>query len=77
MGGTKRVISIISKVGQNVACRYLFRDRNTLPVPCLYISEVICCIKLNTEEKKLKEEIHNHCMCHKSHLHIAVLQNYS
>lgn len=48
-----KVIRIISSAGQNVSCRNLFRDCNILPVPCLHISEVICCIKLNAEKMKL------------------------
>ena len=65
-----KVIRIISSVGENVSCRNLFRDCNILPVPCLYISEVICYIKLNVEKMKLSEEIHDLCAWHKSDLHV-------
>jgi hypothetical protein len=54
-----KVIRIISSAGQNVSCRNVFRDLNILPVPCLYISEVICYIKLNVVKMKLNEEIHD------------------
>jgi len=39
-------------------------------LPCLYISEVVCCVKSNMEKMKYNEEVHDHCTCQKSHLHI-------
>jgi hypothetical protein len=65
-----KVIRIISSADQNVSCRNLFRDLNILPVPCLYIIEVICYIKLNIDKMKLNEEIHDLCTGHKSDLHV-------
>jgi hypothetical protein len=31
-------------------CQLLFKDLNILPVPCMYISEIICHIKLHIEK---------------------------
>jgi hypothetical protein len=41
-----------------------------LPLPCLYISEAICYTKSNIEKMKLNDEIHEHCTCYKSDLHV-------
>jgi hypothetical protein len=46
----KKIITIISNVGRNASCRNLFRDLNILPLPCLYMSEVICYTKSNIEK---------------------------
>ena len=66
----KYVIRIIGKVGRHASCRNLFRDLNILPLPCLYISKVMCCAKSNMEKMKYNEEVHDHCTHQKSHLHI-------
>jgi hypothetical protein len=65
----KKVIRMISKVGQHVSCRNLFKDLNILPLPCLYISKVVCCVKPNLEKMKFNEEVHDHCTRQKSDLH--------
>jgi len=59
----KKVIRKIGKAGQHASCRNLFKDLNILPFPCLYISEVVCCVKSNTEKMKYNEEVHDHCTC--------------
>lgn len=61
---------IISNAGRNVSCTNLFRDPNILPMPCLYISGVICYMKLNVGKMKLNVEIHDLCTCHKSDHHV-------
>jgi hypothetical protein len=48
----------------------LFKNLNILPLPCLYISEIVCCVKTNMEKMKCNGEIHDHCMCQKLDLHI-------
>jgi len=78
----KKVIRIISKMGQHASCRHLFKDLNILPLPCLCISEVVCCVKSNMEKMKYNEEVHDHCTRQKSDLHIqlcrtTVLKNSS
>jgi hypothetical protein len=71
-----KIIIIISNVGQNASCRNLFRDLNILPLPCLYISEVICYTKSNIEKMKLNDENHDHCT-HHVRSSCSILQNYS
>jgi hypothetical protein len=56
-----KVIRIIGKVGQHASYRNFFKDLIILPLPCLYISEVVCCVKSNTEKMKYNEEVHDHC----------------
>ena len=68
----KKVIRIIGKAGQHASCRNLFKDLNILPLPCLYIIEVMCCVKSNMEKMKYNEEVHDHCTCQKSEFHIQV-----
>ena len=65
----KKVLRIIGKAGQHASCRNLFKDINILPVPCLYISEVVCCVKSNMEKMKYNKEVHDHCTCQKSDFH--------
>jgi hypothetical protein len=64
----KKVVRIIGKVGQHSSCRNLFTDLYILPLPCLYISEVVCRVKSNWEQVKQKE-IHDHYTCQKSDFH--------
>ena len=47
----KKVIRITGKVGRHPSCRNLFKDLNTLPLPCLYISRL--CVVLNLTRKRL------------------------
>jgi hypothetical protein len=58
----KKVLRIIGKTGRHASCRNLFKDLNMLPLPCLYISEVVCCVKLNMEKIKYNEAVHDHCL---------------
>jgi hypothetical protein len=66
----KKVIRMIGKVDRHASCRNLFKDLNILSLPCLYISEVVCCVKSNMEKLKYNEEVHDHCTRQKSDLHI-------
>ena len=64
----KKVIRITGKAGRHASCRNLFKDLTILPLPCLYIHEVVCCV--NVEKMICNEEIHDHCTHQKSDLHI-------
>ena len=66
----KKAIRIIGGTGGRTSCRNLFKTLKILPLPCLYISGVVCCIKLNMEKMKSNGEIHNHCTRQKLNLHI-------
>jgi hypothetical protein len=48
----KKVIRLIGKAGQYTSCRKLFKELNILPLPCLYISEVVCNVKSNMNKMK-------------------------
>ena len=39
----KKVIRAICKVDQLTSCRHLFKKLGILPLPCLFISEMVCC----------------------------------
>jgi hypothetical protein len=56
----KRLVRIISGVSRYTSCRQIFKDLNTLPVPCMYICEVECHTKLHIEKLKQSTAIHNH-----------------
>ena len=43
----KKVIRLISKVGRVTCCRKLLKTFHIIPVPCVYIMEVVFYIKLN------------------------------
>jgi len=64
----KKVIRIIGEAGQHASCRNLFKDLNILPLPCLYINEVMCCVKSNMEKMKYNKEVHDSYTCQKSDL---------
>jgi hypothetical protein len=66
----KKVIRIIGKAGWYASCRNLFKELNILSLPCLYISEAVCCIKSNMETVKYNEEVHDHCTRQKSDINI-------
>ena len=65
----KKVIRIIGKAGLHSSCRNIFKDLHILPLPCLYISKAVCCVKSNMENMKYNEEVHEHCTRQKSDLH--------
>jgi hypothetical protein len=45
---------------QLASCRQLFKDLNILPLACMFISEIICHIKLHIDKLEQNTEIHNH-----------------
>jgi len=65
----KKVLRMIGKAGWHDSCRNIYKDLNILPLPCLYISEVVCCVKSNVEKMKYNEEVQDHCTCKTSDLH--------
>jgi hypothetical protein len=56
----KRVIRIISGVSRLSSCRQLFKDLKLLPLPCMYISELVCYIKSHFGELDQNIAVHNH-----------------
>ena len=65
----KKVLRIIGGMGRRASCRNLFKNLNILPLPCIYISEVVYCVKSNMEKMKCNGEIHDHCTRQKLDLH--------
>ena len=43
----KKAIRLISKVGRVTCCRKLLETFNIIPVPCVYIMEVVFYVQLN------------------------------
>jgi hypothetical protein len=66
----KKAIRIVGKVSQHASCRNLFRDLGILPLPCMYISEVVCYVKSNLEKMIGNEDVHAHFTCQKSDFHV-------
>jgi hypothetical protein len=56
----KRVMRIISGVSRLSSCRQLFKDLNSLPLPCMYIFELVCYIKSHFGELDQNVVVHNH-----------------
>jgi len=48
----KKVVRLICNVKRKTSCRELFRTLSILPVPCVYVMETVCYIKLNNEGLK-------------------------
>jgi hypothetical protein len=66
----KRVIRIISGVGRLSSCRQLFKELDLLPLPCMYIFELVCYIKSHFGEVDQNSVVHNHNTCQKLNLHV-------
>ena len=65
----KKGVRIISNVSRNTSCRKLFKDLKILPLPCLYISEVVYKAKSNWKQAKVSKELHKHNTRQKSDFH--------
>jgi hypothetical protein len=66
----KKVIRIMCKVNQNTSCRNLFRMLGILPLPCIYISEMVCWIKYCRGKIEYNSDIHDFDTRHKTDLHL-------
>ena len=63
------IIRIMCKVDQHTSCRNLSRTLGILPLPCLYISEMVCWIKYYRGKLELNSDLHNYNTRHKTDLH--------
>ena len=61
----KKIIRIMCKVDQHTSCRNLFRTLGILPLPCLYISEMVCWIKYFRGKLELNSDLHIYNTRHK------------
>jgi hypothetical protein len=59
---------LISNVGRDTSCRVLFKTLNILPLTCLYIMEIICCIKMNVGMLEQNSVRHNYYTCYRANL---------
>ena len=57
---------LICNAKRKTSCRELFKTLNKLPVPCVYITETVYCIKVNNEGLKQNLDIHNYETRHRS-----------
>jgi hypothetical protein len=48
----------------------LFKDLNLLPLPCMYIFEIVCYIKSNLEKLEQNNAIHNYNTLQTVNLHV-------
>jgi len=56
------------KVGQHTSSRNLFRTLGILPLPCIYISEMVCWIKFYGGKLEYNSDSHEHDTRHKTDL---------
>jgi hypothetical protein len=62
----KKVVRLIGNVKRNTSCGELFRILNILPIPCVYVLEIVCYIKVNKGGLKKNSDRHAHNTCHRS-----------
>ena len=65
----KKIIRTIYKANQHTSCRNLFRTLGILPLPCVYICEMVCWIKRHRNKLDLNLNLHDHNTRHKADLH--------
>jgi hypothetical protein len=65
----KKIIRIMCKADQHTSCRNLFRALGILPLPCLYISEMVCWTKYYRGKLQYNWDLHGHDTHHKTDLH--------
>jgi len=58
-------VRLIRSVDRRSSCRELFKSLNILPVPCVYIMETVCYIKLNNKGLKQNSAIHDYKTRHR------------
>ena len=61
----KKAVRLICSVNRRSSCRELFKLLNILQVPCVYIMETVCYIKLNNKGLKQNSGIHDYKTRHR------------
>jgi hypothetical protein len=64
----KKVMRLISNFRKDASYRVLFKILNILPLPCMYIMEIVCYIKMNIEGLEQNSGRHNYNTRHRSDL---------
>jgi hypothetical protein len=66
----KKVIRLMCNVTKQISCRDLFRLLGILPLPCLYIYEMVCWMKYRQDKPDCNTDIHKHHTRHKTDFHL-------
>jgi hypothetical protein len=66
----KKATRLVGKVSRHASCRNLLRDLGIRPLPCMYISEVVCYVKSNFEKMIGNVDVHVHFTHQKSDFHV-------
>jgi hypothetical protein len=53
-------VRLTGNVKRNTSCRELFRALNVLPIPYVYVMEIVCYIKVNKGGLKQNLDSHDH-----------------
>jgi len=61
----KKVVRLICNIKRKTSCRELFKTLNILPVPCVYIMEMVYYIKVNNKGLKQNLAIHDYKTQHR------------
>jgi hypothetical protein len=64
----KKVVRLICNVKKRTSCRELFKELNILPVPCVYIMEMVHCIEIYIKGLKQNLATHQYETRHRSDL---------
>ena len=70
-------MKLISNVGRNTSCRVLFDTLNILPLPSMYMMEIVYYIKMNVGGLDQNSVRHNYNTCHRSDLPLQFCRNDS
>jgi hypothetical protein len=65
----KKIIRTMTKTNQYTSCRNLFRTLVILPLPCVYISEMVCWIKYYWGKPETNSDMYDYNTRHKTDLH--------
>jgi hypothetical protein len=66
----KKVIRSMCKVDQHTSCKNFFRMLGILPLPCTYISEMVCWIKYYQGKLEYNSDLHDYNTHHETDLHL-------
>jgi hypothetical protein len=66
----KKVFRFLCNVSKQTSCRDLFKGLEILPLPCIYIYEMVCWIKHGRGKLASNFDTHEHDTRHKGDLHL-------
>jgi hypothetical protein len=68
----KKVVRLMCNVSKQTFCRDLFRLFGILPLPCIYIYEMVCWMKYCWGKLDCNSDIHEHDTRHKTDFHLQI-----